>query len=31
MPLVAAVVLVTLPLAWLLGCYLHPTAMIRRW
>jgi hypothetical protein len=30
MLLVAAVMLVTLPLAWLLGRYLHPTAMIQR-
>jgi len=31
MLLVAAVVLVTLPLAWRLGPYLHQTAMIWRW
>jgi hypothetical protein len=31
MLLVAAVVLVTLPLAWRLGPYLHETAMIQRW
>jgi MFS family permease len=31
MLLVAALVLVTLPLAWLLGPYLHQPAMIRRW
>jgi len=31
MLLVAAVVLVTLPLAWRLGPYLHQTAMIQRW
>jgi FSR family fosmidomycin resistance protein-like MFS transporter len=31
MLLVAAVVLVTLPLAWRLGPHLHQTAMIQRW